>query len=235
MLLVLTGAACTQQSIRPDDPAEIALRGQYEPWSDELPTYRLGEGDRIKVRFPLTPEMDEDVLIRPDGVVSLQATGDVPVASLTPGAAADLISQAAQKRLKKPQVAVSVLDAASSRIFIGGEVKQPGAYPLTGPLTVVDALQVAGGAGDTARLSEVILLRRSPDNRAMLRLINVRAELEGREPRTIRLVQGDILYVPRTWIGEFDLWIDQFINKSLPFTRNFDYTTGNTTTTTTTH
>jgi hypothetical protein len=68
----------------------------------------------------------------------------------------------------------------------------------------------------------------------MLRLVDARGFLEGRAVDNPRVFPGDILYVPRTHIAELDLWIDQFINRVVPFQRTFDYTLTHGSTTTTT-
>ena len=100
---------------------------------------------------------------------------------------------------------------------------------MTGSMTVIGALQLASGAIETARLDEVILIRRAPDGRAMLRLVDLRGLLEGKEVADPRVFAGDILYVPRSRIAELDLWIDQFINRVVPFQRSFSYSVGSST------
>jgi len=228
-------AGCTGQEIWPETPEDLAAKGVIDPWSDATPPYRIGEGDKIRVQFPLTPEMNEDVTVRPDGKITLVSAGEVELSSLTTAAASQAVAGAALRRLKNPKVEIAVIDPASARIFIGGEVRAPGLYPVVGPVTLTGAMSLAGGALDTARLGEVIVLRRSPGGRPMMRLYNVRANLEGMDTQNMRLYQGDIVFVPKSHIAEMNLWIDQFINKMLPFNRNFDYTRGDTTTTSSLH
>ena len=229
-------AACTTgQSIRPDDDPDVLIKsGRYEPWSDAVPTYRIGEGDKLHINYPLTPEMSEDVLVRNDGVITLRAAGEVQLAALSMAEATAAIADASTKRLKNPRVQIAVTDATSERVFVGGEVTLPGAYPIHGPMTLVGALQSASGSKDTARLDEVIHIRRAADGKAMLRLVDVRDILEGKAADQ-RVYQGDILFVPKTRIAEFDLWINQFLNLAVPFTKSFSYGAGSTTTTTIAH
>jgi len=229
-------AACegTGQVIRPretpvsGDPhaADPAL-ARFAPWSSTLPGYRIGEGDKVKISFPLTPEMSQEALVRPDGAVSLRAAGDVVIAGLSPPEASALVAAKSAARLRSPEVVVEVVDPASAKVYVGGEVRIPGAYPITGPIGAVSALQLASGSTDTARISEVILLRRSPDGRAMLKVVDVHALLEGRLADDPRIVPGDILFVPKTRIAELGLWVEQFINRVVPFQRSFSYTVDN--------
>lgn len=225
-----TGQSFTPK-VTPTDPrtADPALATRFAPWSESMPGYRIGEGDKLKVSFTRTPDMTQEVLVRPDGVVTLRATGDVPVADLTPTDASKLLAQKAQARLRDPEIVVEVVDPASAKIYVGGEVKAPGAYRIAGPVGSVAALQLASGAIDTARIDEVVLIRRGPDGRPMLRLVDVHALIEGRPVDDPRIVPGDILFVPKTRIAELGLWVEQFINRVVPFQRSFSYTRGQTT------
>jgi len=236
IVLAIFLAACgTGQELNPQatpeppagsDPA----MARFAPWSGVTAGYRIGEGDKLRVQFPLTPEMDQDVLVRPDGVVTLKAAGDVDIADLEPLQASHLIAEKATRKLRNPDVIVEVLDPVSARIYVGGEVRTPGAYRVQGPMTAISALQLASGATDTGRIDSVVLIRRAPDGRPMLRLVNVRGLLEGKPVEDPRIVAGDILFVPRTRIAEVGLWVEQFINRVVPFQRSFSYTLGRTTT-----
>ena len=230
-LLVALLAGCTGQELFPvetpepaaDPLADPALSARFGPWSDATPAYRIGEGDKLRVMFLRTPEMDQDVLVRPDGVVTLKAAGEVTVAGLKPTEATDIVARKATRRLRDPEVSVEVLNPVSARVFVGGEVKTPGVYPITGPMDPIAALLLAGGAAETGRINQVILIRRGPDDRPMLRLVDVRSLIEGKPVADPRIVQGDILYVPRTRVAEVGLWVDQYITKIVPFQRSFSY------------
>jgi protein involved in polysaccharide export with SLBB domain len=88
----------------------------------------------------------------------------------------------------------------------------------------LEAIVLAGGFDREARFDEVVLIRRSPDNKPMLRTVDLAGFIStGMAQGDIPLYPGDIIYVPRNRISEIDLWIDQFITKFLPFNRNFDY------------
>ena len=234
-LLALLYACTTGQALRPesgDNPAaDPAIRARFEAWSDATPIYHIGEGDKLRIQFPLTPEMDDDdVVVRPDGMITLRTGDEVKVADLAPAEACAAVARSTGVHLRDPKVVVSVQDPISARIYVGGEVRTPGVQHMTGPATVIGALQLASGAIETARLDEVILIRRAPDGRAMLRLVDVRGLLEGKDVADPRVFAGDILYVPRSRIAELDLWIDQFINRVVPFQRSFSYSVGSSTT-----
>ncbi len=222
-------AGCSGFAVNPVPERFVAQNHEFDPWTDAPPAYQIGEGDRLNIFFPLTPELDEESLVRPDGVVFTRASGDVQVAAMPVSDAAKAIAAAAaSKRLVDPEVQIKVLTPAGGQIFVGGEVKNPGVYTLTSVVNVVSALQLAGGSLDTSSLKEVILIRRSPNNRPMRKLIDISATLEGRGMAPMRLYQGDILYVPKSSIGEFDSFVDLYLNKSIPFSKSFSYSLGRT-------
>lgn len=226
-VLMLAGlAACTRQGVDAPDPEELVRSGKFEAWSDAIPAYRINEGDKLHIAYPLTPELDEDVLIRPDGATTLKVCGEIDLATLTIKQASSAIANAATKRLKNPQVLISLLEAPGAQIYVGGEVKKPGAYPMAGQMNVFSALQVAGGTTDVALTDEIILIRRAADDHPMMTIVNLRAMLEGHDTRQFRMYQGDMLFIPKTTVGSLDLWVDQWINKSLPFSRNVGYSFG---------
>ena len=228
MATAISLSACSGFAVNPVGEHQLADNANFDPWTDKPPAYQIGEGDRLQILFPNTPELDEESLVRPDGVLFTRAGGDVQVASMSVDEASNEIATASEKRLLHPQVQIKVLNPASGQIFVGGEVKNPGIYPIVGPANVVSALQQAGGSLDTSSLKEIVLIRRSPNNRAMRKLVDVSAMLEGRGTAPMRLYQGDILFVPKSSIAEFDSFIDLYVNKALPFTRSFSYSLGRT-------
>ena len=89
-LLALLYACTTGQALRPesgDNPAaDPAIRARFEAWSDATPIYHIGEGDKLRIQFPLTPEMDDDdVVVRPDGMITLRTGDEVEVSRIGSG------------------------------------------------------------------------------------------------------------------------------------------------------
>jgi protein involved in polysaccharide export with SLBB domain len=215
-----TGDLGTTQSVTPVEKD----RAGFDEWSDRRPTYRFNTGDKIRVFFERTPELNEVVLVGPDGNIGLRAAGRVLAAGLDAGDLEVGIARSASRILTNPIVVVSLDETAGSVFHVGGAVKEPGTYPLVGRIGVSEAIFRARGSDSDARLTEIVLIRRSPANRPMLRTIDLRhfvatADLSDDVP----LAPGDIIYVPRSRIGELNLWIDQFINRVLPFNKSFSY------------
>ncbi len=125
------------------------------------------------------------------------------------------------------QLDVVVRGYGSSRIFVGGEVKTPGVLPLQGPTDVLQGVLQAGGFTNTARTDEVVVIRRRPDNTPMLRTVNLNRYAGAVTPADdIRLQAQDVVFVPKSDIASFDLFVDQYLNQAIPFSKSLNYNAG---------
>ncbi len=88
-----------------------------------------GAGDKVKVGFLLTPELDEEATVAPDGYVGLRAAGRVPAQNFTLDQFQQQVQAAAQRNLRNPVVTASIVDAHSARLIVGGAVKNRASIP----------------------------------------------------------------------------------------------------------
>jgi polysaccharide biosynthesis/export protein len=121
--------------------------------------YRLHTGDTISVFYRLTPEYNQSLTILPDGSVSLRVLGRIQVAGLQVEEAQLVIEEEARRRLKNPQVSVSVTDFVREQFTVMGEVPRPGRYELHGETNIADALSLAGGFTQLSAQKKVVLVR----------------------------------------------------------------------------
>ncbi len=201
----------------------------FAPWSDEVPAHRLTAGDEIEVRFLLNPELnDAKLIIGPDGRATVPLLGPVLAGGLTVAEFRAQLERDYASKLRVAELDVVVRGYGSSRIFIGGEVKTPGVLPLQGPTDVLQGVLQAGGFTNTARTDEVVVIRRRPDNTPMLRTVNLnRYAGSVAAADDIRLQAQDVVFVPKSDIASFDLFVDQYLNQAIPFTKGLNYNLGN--------
>lgn len=217
-LLPLAGCTGHEMSLSERNPQG------FLPWSDAAPEYRIAAGDRLRVSYLLTPELNEVALVAPDGQVALRAAGRVEVAGLATGQAEARIAQASRRFLTEPLVTLGVEEAAGSVVLVGGQVRNPGQHPLPARRGVLEAVIRAGGFDPEARLGEVVLIRRGANDLPMLRTVDLRGFVTGAGGAgDVPLLAGDIVFVPRSRIAEVNLWIDQYVNRLIPFSRSFSY------------
>jgi protein involved in polysaccharide export with SLBB domain len=126
----------------------------------------LGPGDLVSVVVFLHPESSTGELgarIDPEGRLDLPLLGPVALAGLSPDEARARLTEELSHYLRDPQVAFNVIELASRRVYVFGEMERPGAYPLDRPLTALQALSLAGGFKPGADRFKVALLRGTKD------------------------------------------------------------------------
>jgi polysaccharide export outer membrane protein len=137
-----------------------AHRVRTEPAKAEEEPYRIGREDVLDVSVWRDPELSRVVPVRPDGYVSLPLAGEMPAAGKTPvDLAADIKARLAPY-VQEPKVTVVVREVNSSRVFVTGEVTHPGAYPLRGRVSVLQAIALAGGFTDFANRDGIRVVRK---------------------------------------------------------------------------
>ncbi|MEP6914321.1 MAG: polysaccharide biosynthesis/export family protein [Acidobacteriota bacterium] len=159
--------------------------------------YRIGPGDVLAIRFWRDNDLSAEVVVRPDGLITLPVLNEVEAVGLT---TEELRERVAEKALKfvtqPPVVSVFVRQIRSRSVYITGRVVRPGTYSLNGPLTVVQLIALAGGLGEYAKSKEIVILRAEGDKQVSFRfnykdVVNLRALTQN-----IALRPGDTVIVP---------------------------------------
>jgi len=199
------------------NPEQLRARPVKDPPPTEQ-TYKMVPYDLITVRFTYHPEQDPKtpVTIRPDGNITLDGIGAVRAAGLTPEELGREIAAKSSKRLRDPEVLVTLTQFAPRRIYVGGQVKAPGVINFQGELTPLQAVLDRGGFTDDAQRDSVILIRNTGGPEPIIGRINVIQGLEDGMPEKITLVTNDILYVPMSGIARADLWVKQHLRDIIP-------------------
>ncbi|MBS0294684.1 MAG: polysaccharide export protein [Proteobacteria bacterium] len=202
---------------RPRDFADIS----YATWTDDEPGYRLYPGDQIEVATPTAPELTRVLTVGPDGRISLPLIGSVMAADRALPELEMVLSQAYATQLVRPDVEVTLKQAAPMKVLVGGEVNTPGWVEMSGDLDSLQAVMAAGGPKGSAKLGQVVIIRRGPGGHLMRRTVDLSRGL--RQPGRSDLVplrRFDIVYVPRSGLAEADVYMGQ-IRDLLPF--SFSY------------
>ena len=180
----------------------------FADWTEMEPEYVLYPGDEIEIATPTAPE-----LTRTQKVGQIMAA-DRTIAEVEADAATAFSSQ-----LRRPVVEVTLKTAGPIRVWVDGEVRTPGVYDMTGDIDAYQAVIQAGGFLPTARQQEVALIRRGPGGVRMMRALDLRP----RRGEIVALRRGDIIFVPRSNLGEVANFVTLFRN-ALPI--GFSYAIG---------
>lgn len=191
----------------------------FADWTELEPEYVLYPGDEIEIATPTATELTRTQRIGPDGRISLPLVGQIMAADRTIAEVERDASVAYASQLRRPVVEVTLKTAGPIRVWVGGEVRTPGMIEMNGDLDAYQAIIQAGDFLPTARQNEVALIRRGPGGVRMMRA----ADLRPRRGEVIALRRGDIIFVPRSNLGEVANFVTQ-IRNALPV--GFTYAIG---------
>jgi polysaccharide export outer membrane protein len=155
-------------------------------------TYVIGPEDILVIKVWREPDLSGQMLVRPDGRISLPLIQEVQAAGLTPEQLTKTIAEGLSKYMNQPEVSVAVQQVNSKVYFIQGEVMRPGKYPLLVPTTALQALVNAGGFQEFANRKKIVIMR----GNERLKL-NYNDLIKGKNmEQNIILQNGDLIIVP---------------------------------------
>lgn len=173
-----------------------ALNGREQIPEPPPPDYLVGPEDVLGIVFWKEPDLSGDVTVRPDGKITLPVLGEIQAAGLRPAELQERIVAAASKFVTDANVAVVVRTINSRKVFVTGQVKAPGAYVMAGPLTVIQAIALAGGLLEFADDKHITILRTGGADLETLKF-NYRDVARGRNlSQNVALRPGDTVVVP---------------------------------------
>jgi protein involved in polysaccharide export with SLBB domain len=183
---------------------------------EAFPEYRLAPGDDFNVRFASQPEMNIALTVRPDGMVSFDLVGDVPVSGMAPEELARTLEEMYAVYLRDPQINVVVKDFVNLHVYVLGEVLKPGEYPLRSPTSLAQAVAMAGSWSDDARLEDVMVIRMRDDQTPFAFKVNMKEVMKGAVHADPYLRNMDIVYVPMGKIASTRNFVGRFFQTILP-------------------
>jgi polysaccharide biosynthesis/export protein len=159
--------------------------------------YRIGPSDVLAINVWKDNELSRTVLVRPDGKISLPLIDELAVSGLTAREVQELIAQKLEKYVSKPQVTVIVTEVKSRTYTVVGKIAKPGSYELAKPTTVLEAIAIAGGFVDFAKIAKVYVIRRAPDGSQTRLPFDYKKVLNGsKADENIDLQSGDTIVIP---------------------------------------
>ena len=158
--------------------------------------YPLQPGDLLAVSVWKEPDLSSDLLVRPDGRVSMPLAGEIDAAGRTVEDVRTDIDQRLRKLIPGVSVTVILKQTAGNQIFVIGKVNRPGQYPINRPVDVMQALSLAGGMTPFAAANDIRVLRRE-GGRQLTIPFHYRDIEHGRKlDQNIVLRSGDTVVVP---------------------------------------
>ncbi|WP_244857887.1 polysaccharide biosynthesis/export family protein [Sphingopyxis granuli] len=188
----LTGSPTVQVVDQTELPAPTEVDG-----APGTAGYRIGAFDRLIVDVFGFEEMKErEIQVDAAGNIALPIAGPVVAGGHTPAEVSEMIERQMRARyVRNPQVSVNLKESVSQYVTVDGQVGQPGNYPMVGDMTLMRSIAAARGAGEFAKLNDVVLFR-TVNGQRMVALYDLRAIRRGsyEDPRVYArdlIVVGD--------------------------------------------
>lgn len=171
----------------------------------ETIAYKIQEGDVLRIAFPFEKNLNQETVVLTDGAVSLAGVDRIVLAGLTITEADSVITNAYSADYVAPSLSIIVLETKGRQVYVLGEVRDPGLHRLPmGGLGMVGAVTVAGGFTNDAATVGTVLVRVTSEG-YMVKEVDLSnfGSVESLALATVDLLPYDIVYVPRSRMGDF--------------------------------
>jgi polysaccharide export outer membrane protein len=215
----------TSQKVRPDGNITLAyigdvyvidktvddlieeLKNKYRPILQipellvTVPEFRAGIKE-LKTDLHTAPRgLSRLTTVRPDGYATFPGVGDVFVAGKTVPEAGKILNELYQERYPEIHCDLFLEKHAGSQIYVVGQVLKPGAYSVVRPMTILEAIALAGGHIYSAQLNSVFVVRKH-DSKMVATRVDLEKTLAFKsDSRFFYLQPNDIVYIPKTWLA----------------------------------
>ncbi len=209
-LIVMTGLVCpavqAQEAVIPAAADQPISQQNDDQKPDDAPrsggsagaapvdpnTYKIGLSDVIRISVWREPELSGTYTVRPDGKISMALAGDIEADGATPEELKKRVLEALSRTMVNPEVMLEVAQVNSKKFLITGEVGRSGAYLIVTPITVLEAISVAGGLKDFANGKKIFILRNGERIK-----FNYKDVIKGKNmQQNIEIKPGDHIIVP---------------------------------------
>ena len=189
-LSVLSG--CTQSS---------GLVGSVVESKSSNTEFVLGPEDVLEVVVWRNQDLSRQVIVRPDGMISMPVIGDVQAAGLTADQLAERIATRLKEYKENPTVSVSVKEINSYNVFVIGEVAKPGKYQLKSYTTILQAISIAGGFTPYASRNKLQIVRHITNGNGGWQEVRLAMPYDDlvkgqADPEYLMIKSGDTIIVP---------------------------------------
>jgi polysaccharide export outer membrane protein len=171
---------------------ELAVAAEVSP-----NIYRLHEGDSVMVSVWREDALQKQVVVLPDGSITLPLAGRIEVVGLSTPEVEQRITAKLKAYIPEPVVTVVIATIDGNRAYVTGKVLHPGTLIINGPTTVLQAISIVGGFDRFADESNIKVIRQGAQNSTQIFPVNYREIISGKDISTnIYLKAGDTIVVP---------------------------------------
>lgn len=190
--------------------------------------YLIGFGDELSVLVWRVPDLSGQLIVRPDGKISVPLIGDLKAEGLTLNQLDTNITEALKEYVKDPQVSIMIRSFGAEEVFVRddpqvtvyvkdfgkrkvvvlGDVNMPGVYSFTGDIRLSEAVGLARGTTQYAHRDKIMVIRGDLNNNPKIIKVNLIKIYKGDVKQDILINHGDVVYVPKTTMGNVKELLD---------------------------
>lgn len=188
-------------SPRPDKE-EAAIRNALQFVESQEISYQISPAELLEITVYQEPDLNRQVRVSPEGTITLPLAGMVKVGGLSVADAEQAVRDKLKRFVINPQVSVFIKEYGNKQVYVLGQVKNPGAYPLPteAPLTVIEAITLAGGFTEYAAMDRTRVIRKGSGGVSQAFMIKVSAIMKhGDKSKDIELKTNDVIFVPESF------------------------------------
>ena len=158
--------------------------------------YVIGPEDVLHIYVWKEEALTRTIPVRMDGKISLPLIQEIKAAGLTPLQLKEVLTSRFKEFIENPIVSVTVMEANSCKVYVMGQVRNPGVYRLRSETTVVQIIPLAGGFTEWANQKKILIVRKE-DGREKRITVNYKKIMGGKDPGSnVILKAGDTIIVP---------------------------------------
>lgn len=221
-MAALVGCAGSGSDVLRTAFVEYDAQQQSEYQSAKFGEYRIQEGDELAVVFSYLDDLNQQgVKVLPDGSVTLPGIDRVVVMGRTVSQADSLITSRYAEKYRSPDLSVLVEESVGRMVYVLGEVHHPGLHPVpNGGIGILSAISVAGGFTEDAKKSHTVLVRMDEQGYLCQEIDLTKFHtIEGIALTGVGLKTYDVVYVPRSKIGDFSYFSKSVLSGLVDMTR----------------
>jgi len=189
------GLLSAQEEAKAPSKGSQAQTQRLSSQSPQGNKYIIGPSDILEIIVWKEPDFSREVMVRPDGYITLPLVNDIKAAGKTPMELKKELENKLSEFIELPVVTVIVKSLNSKRYYVIGEVPNPGEYPLNKPMTILQALAIAGGFTEWAKKDKIMVVRTENGQRKVL-YFNYERLAKGEDVKDFYLQPDDVILVP---------------------------------------
>ncbi|MBU0544262.1 MAG: polysaccharide export protein [Proteobacteria bacterium] len=174
-----------------DAASTVKVQGEVAADSD---SYIIGPEDILNIYVWREESLTKTVPVRMDGKISLPLVDDVQASGLTPLQLKEILVTKLKNFIDNPNVSVTVIEANSFKVYVSGQVRNPGVLKLRSETSFLQLMTMTGGFTDWADQKNILIIRKEKGEDKRI-TVNYKKIIEGKES-DIAIKRGDTVIIP---------------------------------------